>query len=231
MSSSKLLFVTGTAKGIGRAIAERFLAEGWRVVGTASSPASQAELAAQQPRIPTFVADMRDKQQVRAVAEWVLTTHGVPDVLVNNAGRFLPGALHQEPDEHFELQMALNLAAPYYLTKAIVPPMIARGHGTVVNICSTASLKAYPNGGSYGVSKHALLGFTRNLREELKPLGVRVVGVFPGPTFTASWAGVDLPPERFMTPEDIAAAVWLACAMPQNTVIEEIMMRPQLGDI
>jgi NAD(P)-dependent dehydrogenase (short-subunit alcohol dehydrogenase family) len=139
--------------------------------------------------------------------------------------------LLQEPDEYFELQLALNLAGPYYLTKGIVPAMVARGSGTVVNICSTASLRAYPNGGSYGVSKHALLGFTRNLREELKPTGVRVVGVYPGPTLTASWAGTDLPPQRFMAPADIAAAVWMACALPPTTVVEDIVLRPQLGDI
>jgi NAD(P)-dependent dehydrogenase (short-subunit alcohol dehydrogenase family) len=231
MENTHTLMVTGTAKGIGRAIAEHFLAQGWRVVGTASSPETHAQLARELPQAHIRVVDMAQKHEVKALAEWVLATHGTPHVLVNNAGRFLPGALLQEPDEYFELQLALNLAGPYYLTKGIVPAMVARGSGTVVNICSTASLRAYPNGGSYGVSKHALLGFTRNLREELKPTGVRVVGVYPGPTLTASWAGTDLPPQRFMAPADIAAAVWMACALPPTTVVEDIVLRPQLGDI
>ena len=109
--------------------------------------------------------------------------------------------------------------------------MKARRSGTIVNLCSTASLVGYPNGGSYCVSKFGLLGLTRALREELKPAGVRVVAVSPGATLTDSWAGSDLPAERFMTPEAVAEVVYCACALPSGAVMEDVVLRPQLGDL
>ena len=107
--------------------------------------------------------------------------------------------------------------------------MKARKTGTIINICSIASLQAY--GGSYSISKFAMLGFSKNLREELKEHGIRVISVMPGAVLTDSWAGVDLPKERFMSPEDVAEIVWTSCFVSKRTVIEDIVMRPQLGDI
>lgn len=83
----------------------------------------------------------------------------------------------------------------------------------------------------YSIAKHALYGFSRNLREEMKPHGVRVVALLPGTTLTASWDGVPLPPERMMPAEDVAAMAWAAWAMSARTVVEDIVMRPQQGDI
>jgi NAD(P)-dependent dehydrogenase (short-subunit alcohol dehydrogenase family) len=229
---NKLAVVTGITRGIGRAIAEIFAQHGWQVVGSASSAASKAAFdALQLPGCTCLVADLSQPDAVVAFGQAVLHQFGAPAVLVNNAGKYYPGALLTEPDDHFTRLMNLNVAGPYYLTKTLATRMVERGSGTIVNICSTASAKAYPNGGSYGISKHALLGFSRNLREELKPTGVRVVAVLPGPTLTDSWQGTDLPAERFMAPADIAQAVWLACSLPATTVVEEIVLRPQLGDI
>jgi NAD(P)-dependent dehydrogenase (short-subunit alcohol dehydrogenase family) len=89
----------------------------------------------------------------------------------------------------------------------------------------------YVNGGSYGIAKHALLGFNKTLREELKPHGIRVVALLPGATLTASWAGTDLPDERFMPPEDIAELAWTAWARSDRSVVEELRVRPMLGDL
>jgi short-subunit dehydrogenase len=98
-------------------------------------------------------------------------------------------------------------------------------------MCSTASITAYTNGGSYCVSKFALYGLSKVLREELKPHGVKVTAILPGATYTASWEGVDLPPERFMKAEDVASAISNAYGMSPGAVAEEILIRPQLGDI
>jgi short-subunit dehydrogenase len=106
---------------------------------------------------------------------------------------------------------------------------IRRGH--VFNMCSIASIKAYPNGGSYAISKFALLGFSKVLREELKEFNVRVTAVLPGATRTASWDGVDLPEDRFMRAEDVAETVFSAYSISERSVVEEIIIRPQLGDI
>jgi short-subunit dehydrogenase len=109
--------------------------------------------------------------------------------------------------------------------------MIARKSGHIFNMCSIASIKAYANGGSYAITKFALLGFSKCLREELKPVGIRVTSILPGATRTASWEGVDLPDERFMRVEDVAETVYGAYSLSQRSVVEEIIIRPQLGDI
>src|SRR5260370_41716527 len=97
-------------------------------------------------------------------------------------------------------------------------------------MCSIASIKAYPNGGSYAISKFALLGFTKVLREEMKPFNIRVTAVMPGATKTASWDGVDLPDSRFMKTEDIAEVIFNACYISARTLVEELIIRPQFGD-
>jgi NAD(P)-dependent dehydrogenase (short-subunit alcohol dehydrogenase family) len=226
------ILITGASKGIGRAIAERFLAGGWHVVGTASNPTTAQALRQALPQLAeVYATDLAVPDAARTLGHQYLAQFGTPHVLVNNAGRFLPGGILTEPDENFELQMNLNLNSVYYLTKAVAPAMVQAGRGSILNICSTASQKAYPNGGSYGISKHALLGLTKNLREELKLTGVRVVAILPGPTLTDSWAGTELPPQRFMASEDIAEVAWLAANLPPQTVVEDIVLRPQLGDI
>ena len=136
-----------------------------------------------------------------------------------------------EADGTFEAMIAVNVASAYHLTRALLPAMLARGSGTIINICSTASITPYVNGGSYCIAKHALHGFSKTLREELKPHGIRVVSLLPGATLTASWAGTDLPPERFMPAEDVAEVAWTAWALSGRSVIEEVLMRPMLGDL
>jgi short-subunit dehydrogenase len=109
--------------------------------------------------------------------------------------------------------------------------MISRRKGHIFMMCSTASITPYTNGGSYCISKFALLGMSRVLREELKPHSVKVTALLPGATLTNSWAGTDLPEDRFLKAEDVANSAWAAYALSASAVIEEILIRPQLGDI
>ncbi|PIQ29111.1 short-chain dehydrogenase [bacterium (Candidatus Blackallbacteria) CG17_big_fil_post_rev_8_21_14_2_50_48_46] len=231
MSLPKRVFVSGGSKGIGLAIAQRFLAEGFQVAVSASSSSSLEALKAQSPEMKTYLCDMSSKEAVLDLAERLNQEWGPLDVLVNNVGRFMPGQMHSEEDQIFEYQMQLNLNSIYYLTKRVLPPMIAQRSGTIFNICSTASITAYPNGGSYCISKFALLGFSKILREEMKAHQIRVISVLPGATLTASWEGVDLPPERFIPAEDIATVVWETYGLSPRTVVEEILVRPLEGDL
>jgi short-subunit dehydrogenase len=153
------------------------------------------------------------------------------DLLVNNAGVYLPGQIHDEPEKNLEFLLMVNLISAYHITRGVLETMIPRRSGHIFNIGSTASILAYPNGGSYCISKFAMYGMTKVLREELKELGIRVTAVLPGATFTQSWLGTDLPEERFMKPADIAETIWSAYNLSGNTVVEEVIMRPQLGDI
>ena len=225
------ILVTGGSRGIGLAIARRFLAAGYTAIVCARNAEALEDARASSPGLQAFECDMTRATDIARLAEGVGELVGVPDVLVNNAGAYLPGQLHAEDESVLEQMLATNLFSAYRMTRALLPGMMARGSGTIINVCSTASITAYPNGGSYCIAKHALHGFSRTLREEMKPHGIRVVSLLPGATLTASWEGVDLPPERFMPAEDVAEMAWSAHHMSSRTVVEEILMRPFLGDI
>lgn len=231
------IIITGGSRGIGKAIALRFAREGWNVgicsrsAGTLEQAADEIQKAAPGIALLAETVDMRLKEEVIRFAEKAGETFGTVDVLVNNAGIFIPGTVHEEAEGTLEDVMAVNLFGAYHLTRALLPGMKGRAKGHIINMCSTASLTAYPNGGSYSISKFALLGFSRNLREELKPHHIKVTAVCPGPTLTDSWAGFEGPPERMMKAEDIAEVVWTACNLAPQTVIEDILLRPLPGDI
>ncbi|EON75031.1 putative oxidoreductase [Lunatimonas lonarensis] len=233
---AKSILVTGGTKGIGKAILFRFAAEGFDVY-TCARKADQLEQLTKElnevfPTIRVLArqADLSLKSDAVRFAEEVKDLV-IPDVVVNNTGIFLPGALHNEPEGNFETTLQTNLFSAYYITRAFTPDFIHRKSGHIFSIGSIAGLTAYPNGGSYAVSKWAMLGFTKCLRQELMPYGIRVTSVLPGATLTASWEGVDLPPDRFMKASDVADAVWGAYNLSPQSVVEEIVIRPQLGDI
>ena len=150
---------------------------------------------------------------------------------MNNAGVFIPGKITEEEDGSLEKMMSINTYSAYYMSRYIIDSMKNKKGGYIFNICSTASIMPYLNGGSYCISKHAMLGFSKVLREELKEIGIRVSAVLPGATYTSSWEEADLPESRFIKSSDIAETIWSAFSLSENTVIEELIVRPQLGDI
>lgn len=233
----KLIVVTGGTKGIGRAIIEKFCQQGFDAVSCSRHENELQELKKKvESQIPganvyTRKADLSDKAQLSDFAGFVNETGRTPEVLVNNAGLFIPGMIHQEEEGVLEQMMNINLYSAYHLTRKLLPGMIEARKGHIFNMCSTASIMAYTNGGSYCISKFALLGMSKVLREELKDKGLKVTAIMPGATLTASWEGTELPPERFMKPEDVAEACWSAYCMSPQSVVEEILIRPQLGDL
>ena len=229
--------VTGSTKGIGKAIVELLISKGINVaicsrnekeVKSFVSTLNESNKGAKAIGIR---ADMSDKMQVKAFADFVLDEFETIDILVNNAGIFIPGEITQEEDGALEKMIETNLYSAYHLTRALVPNMLKNGSGHIFNMCSIASQIAYPNGGSYSISKFALLGFSKVLREELKTKNIKVTSILPGATWSNSWAGVELPESRLMQAEDIAKLVWSALEMSPSAVIEDIVIRPQLGDL
>ncbi|UII24160.1 SDR family oxidoreductase [Fulvivirga ligni] len=233
---SKTAIITGGTKGIGKSLVKLFSSKGFNI-GVCSR--NLEELHSLKDEITeaygneVFVmrADLSERTEVEYFVKYIKEHTKEVDVLVNNAGLYIPGQVHNEKDGALEEMINTNLYSAYHLTRGFIGDMKKRKKGHVFNMCSTASIMPYVNGGSYCISKYAMLGMTKVLREEMKEFGVRVTAVMPGATLTASWEGTDLPESRFMDPDDVADAVWNAYEMSDRTVIEEILMRPQLGDL
>ncbi len=234
---NKLLVITGGTKGIGRSIIHLFAANGFDIATCARNEEDlqtlKRELETAYPGNKVFTqrADLSVKEEVEQFAGVVKSLNRKIDVLVNNAGYFIPGQIHNEAEGTLENMIHIHVYSAYYLTRQLIASMMKEKDGYIFNMCSIASIMAYPNGGSYSIAKFALYGMTKVLREEMKPHGIRVTAILPGATLTASWAGVDIPAERFMKPEDVAQAVYGAYNLSKQSVVEDIIIRPQLGDL
>ncbi len=230
----KLLVITGGTKGIGRALSDKFMDNGFDVATCARKPddldALKKSLRA-KGEVYTFQADVSDKVQVKLFCDFITGLKRSVDVLINNAGYFVPGEISTEPEGNLEAMMQANVYSAYHTTRGLVGAMKENRSGHIFNMCSIASIKAYANGGSYAITKFALLGMSKCLREELKEHRIRVTSVMPGATKTASWDGVDLPDDRFMKVEDVADMIYASYAISGRSVVEEVIIRPQLGDI
>jgi short-subunit dehydrogenase len=189
-------------------------------------------LAMQYPATKFYyqLADVSNKEQVQQFAHWCLQ-FGVPDILINNAGQFVSASIIEENIEMMGKMMNTNFYSAYYLTKALMPAMMQKKAGHIFNICSIASLQAYATGGSYSISKFALLGFSKNLREALKPYGIKVTAVMPGAVYTDSWNNEEVDVKRLMQANDIATMVYAAAQLSLQACVEDIVIRPQLGDL
>ncbi|HEX5168127.1 MAG TPA: SDR family oxidoreductase [Cyclobacteriaceae bacterium] len=233
---SKLAVITGGTKGIGRAIVEKFSSQGFDIITCARNLPALQSLKNETEKIhhnhvTILAADLADRDQINSFAELVNSSRRAVDVLVNNAGYFVSGEISTEPEGNLQQMIHANLYSAYHLTRSIVPDMKKKRSGHIFNMCSIASLDAYPNGGSYSIAKFALLGFSKCLRAELREHGIRVTAVMPGATLTDSWAGTQLPAERFMPSEDVAEMVFSSYSLTRRSVVEDIILRPQLGDL
>lgn len=234
---NKTIVISGGSKGLGKAIAERFAQAKFNLALCARTAEdlekTKRDFLSQYPDIEIFtqVVDVKNKAQIDTFAAATIARFGTIDVLINNAGTYVGGEIHNEPDGVLEHLIETNLYSAYHLTRAFTPTMLANKSGHVFNICSVASLTAYPNGGSYSISKFAMYGFSKGLREELKDKGVKVTSILPGATWSDSWTGVDLPADRLMPSSDIGEAVFGAYSLSRVAVIEDLVIRPQLGDL
>jgi short-subunit dehydrogenase len=229
--------ITGASKGIGKAIAMAFAQKGINVFLSSRSEGDLDKVKQDLLRINSEIkvfykaGDISIKNEVIILAKSVLSVFRNIDIVVNNAGLFLPGKISDEEEGQLEMHLNTNLLGAYHLTRALLPSMLSRRSGHIINMCSIASIGAYPSGSAYCISKHAMYAFSKCLREELKPSGIRVSAILPGATLTDSWSGSGLPTDRFVEVEDIAKAVVCAVDMSPSAVLEDIIIRPQLGDI
>jgi 3-oxoacyl-[acyl-carrier protein] reductase len=222
--------ITGATKGIGKAIAIKLANEGYNLVVCARTETDlvlfQDEFKHSQIKIFTKVVDCSKKVEVMEFCQFISASFNTIDVLVNNAGVFLPGSLLDEDDESFEQQQLLNVNAAYYLSKYLGKLMRKQQKGHIFNICSIASIETIENAGSYSVTKAAMLSLNNVLRKELAQYNVKVTAILPGSTLTASWEGTSLPPSQFVQPEDIANSLYAILNLSAGVNVDELILKP-----
>lgn len=230
----KKALITGASEGIGNSIAGRLADLGYDLMLASRNTDKLADLintfSAKHPaqHFTSYAADLTDKDAIKGLCQWALTAR--VDVLVNNLGLFTPAGILEEDDDDVEHLFHTNYFTAHHLCRTLGKQMKSRRNGHIVNITSTASRDPV-KAGSYTVTKFALRGLTYVLREELRPFGVRVTEIVPGSTRTFSWEGSDIPVERFVTPQQIADAVAYCLSVENNALIEEIVIKPQAGNI
>jgi short-subunit dehydrogenase len=242
LSTKKYVIITGASRGMGKSMAMLFASRGYHLRlsarGEDALRKTAEEIISLNPDIQVIwkAEDLSNKEGAERLGEWLLEQNTPIDILINNAGTFVPGSVYNEPEGALDHMLSLNLYAAYHLTRKLLPLMMkqsdvdgSRGH--IFNICSIAALKAYANGGAYSISKYALNGFSKNLREELKPYLIKVTTVFPGAVLTDSWGDFDNSSRRIMEADDIAKMVYAASCLTPQACVEEILIRPQLGDL
>jgi NAD(P)-dependent dehydrogenase (short-subunit alcohol dehydrogenase family) len=233
-----VILVTGASQGIGAAIAKTFAGEvrGCRLALVARTEKNLRAVARTCGRLgaglaEAFPCDVADADAVAEMAGTVRKKFGEVDVLINNAGRFFGAPFLKTPVERFDEMFAANLRSAFLVSSAFAPAMARRGRGDIFLMGSIAGVKALPGMAAYGAAKAGVVALARVMREELKTTGVRVVAVLPGATWSPSWAGSGVAAGRLMPAEDVARAFLDIYRLGRRTVVEEIVLRPQLGDL
>lgn len=231
------IVISGASQGIGAAVAEAFAAgiPGVRLSLLARNEDNLARVASMCTALgahaEAFTCDVRRADDIARATMACTKAFGTATAVVNNAGTFEPGGISGTTPDQLQHQFDVNVMSAFNLSKALLPAMREARRGHLFFMASIASFKGYPSGLAYGVTKHAMLGLARSLREELKPDGIRVTSLMPGATFTPTWDGAGFDEARMMPPEDVASALLNAYRMSPRTVVEEILLRPQLGDL
>ena len=230
------IVITGGSKGMGKAVAEKFLCAENNIFICARNGKELEETAIYLnkkcgQRVKYFATDLSEKENVLKFAAWVSAQSNAVDILVNNAGYFIPGSVYNEEEGTLKKMIDIHLYGAYHLTRALLPAMMEKRSGHIFNMSSIAALGAYRNGGSYSIGKYALMGFSKNLREEMKPFNIKVTTVYPGAVYTASWEGAGVLPERIMEVDDIASLIYSVSLLSPQACVEDIVIRPLLGDL
>jgi NAD(P)-dependent dehydrogenase (short-subunit alcohol dehydrogenase family) len=224
----RVAVVTGASRGIGAAVAELLAGEGAGVIRVARTLS-----AGSHGDFHDVPCDLTDPAQVNRLGVRIVTQHGAPDIVVSNAGSFLLRPLEQTDPAEFEEQLAVNLAAPFYVARAFLPAMRKAGKGSFISVGSVADHVGFPENAAYSASKFGLRGLHETLVAEYRGSGVRLTLVSPGPTDTGMWNQVDLeqrpeftPRAGMLRPNDVAEAILFVATRPPNVLIDWLRLGP-----
>lgn len=228
----KVVLVTGASRGIGRAIALSYAREGAQLIVSGRNHADLEALAEEIRGLDTacevIPTDLREPEEVENLVERSQTAFGQVDILVNNAGIGSWAPVSQLTLEQYNDMFNVNVRAVFLLTRAILPGMIARGMGHIINIASTSSRWTYPEGTVYCASKFAVLGFNEALAKEVRETGVSVTAICPGQVNTyLGDSGPEDWTEGMLEPEDVADVVIQVSTLPSRAIVTELVVWPR----
>ena len=233
----KTALITGATKGIGLAIAQAFAAEGISLALCARTEndliSVKTALLQINPAISIFTktVDCGNQQQVLAFAKEAEKALQHINIIVNNVGIFYPGSMLDEDENALQKQLDVNLLCGYTLYRFFAKKLMEAKSGHIFNICSSASKNAVVTAGSYSVTKFAQRGLNNVMRQELKAHQVKVTAIFPGSTLTESWEGTAVPPEKFISPQDVASAVINCLRMSAGANAAELFIQTTTQEI
>jgi NADP-dependent 3-hydroxy acid dehydrogenase YdfG len=236
-SKVPVVVITGASQGIGAAIARSFASgvAGVKLALVARNALKLSgvarECAALGAAPEVFPCDVSDEASVAEMERAVRRRFGAVDVLVNNAGKYLGAPFLSTTVAQFDGTLAANLRSLFLVSRAFAPAMVLRRRGDIFNMGSVAGITALPGAPAYVAAKFGVAGLSKAMRAEFKDKGVRVCCVHPGATVSPSWRGSGVPGTRMMPAEDVASAFLALYRMTRRTVVEEIVLRPQLGDL
>jgi NADP-dependent 3-hydroxy acid dehydrogenase YdfG len=235
--SGQVALITGASSGIGQAVARAFLAEGADLLVVARREDRLLELRGEAlragRRCKTVVGDVREEGTAERAVQAAVRELGRLDILVNNAGIGIYKNLVETSAEDYDAMMNTNMRSTFLFTRHVVPVLLERGAGTIINVASMAGVMGFPGEAVYCASKFAQVGFTQALDRELRPRGIKVGAVCPGGVKTEFAIGTGRTEEGvaasgMLEPEDVADAVLLMTTQRAGSRIMEIRMRPMV---
>jgi NAD(P)-dependent dehydrogenase (short-subunit alcohol dehydrogenase family) len=235
MSNMKVAVITGAAKGIGKEIALAFARDGFHIAACSRTQSDleklEDEVKAKRGSVIAEVCDITDEKDVISFLEQVKKLHGNIDVLVNNAAVAYVSSVEDTALSIWEETLRVNLTGTFLMTKYSLKHMQTGSH--IFNIGSNASKTGFPKWSAYCASKFGVLGFTNSLRTELRPRGVKVTAILPGPTKTPLWESLDgnWDKSKMMSPKSIAEMIIHIYNQPADVQTEEVFIIPNSGGL
>ncbi len=222
----KTIIITGASTGIGAALARKLAADGAKLGLLARSAEKLEALAAQLGgNVKAVACDVTDEAAVKSAFGELAENLGAPDILINNAGVGYGTVIAETDLADFQTMINTNMTGVFLCSRAVLPAMLERGEGQILNVSSVVGKVANPVAPIYCASKHGLNGFVAGLRQQVGPKGVKVSQVSPAAVDTAYWDGRDVDRSKFLKAEEVADVILFVLRQPRGVIIEDIDLK------